>query len=63
MVRSVYVETTVASYFTARPSRDLMIAGHQEATRELWPKPPIMSRTFRHWFTKKREEAIPTRRR
>jgi predicted nucleic acid-binding protein len=38
MVRSVYVETTVASYFTARPSRDLMIAGHQEATRELWPK-------------------------
>jgi predicted nucleic acid-binding protein len=38
MVRSVYIETTVASYFTARPSSDLMIAGHQEATRELWPK-------------------------
>jgi len=38
MGRSVYVETTVASYFTAKPSRDLMIAGHQEATRELWPK-------------------------
>jgi predicted nucleic acid-binding protein len=38
MARSVYIETTVASYFTARPSRDLMIAGHQEATRELWPK-------------------------
>ena len=26
------------SYFTAKPSRDLMVAGHQEATRELWPK-------------------------
>jgi hypothetical protein len=38
MGRSVYVETTVASYFTAKPSRDLMIAGHQEATRDLWPK-------------------------
>jgi len=28
----------VVSYFTARPSRDLLIAGHQEATHELWPK-------------------------
>ncbi|MEI8191035.1 MAG: type II toxin-antitoxin system VapC family toxin, partial [candidate division NC10 bacterium] len=25
------------SYFAARPSRDLLVAGHQEATRELWP--------------------------
>ena len=25
------------SYFTARPSRDIIIAGHQEATRDLWP--------------------------
>lgn len=38
MSKRVYIETTVASYFTARPSRDVMIAGHQEATRELWPK-------------------------
>lgn len=34
----VYIETTVVSYFTARPSRDLLIAGHQEATREVWPR-------------------------
>ena len=27
---------TVVSYFTARPSRDIMVAGHQESTRELW---------------------------
>jgi hypothetical protein len=38
MKKRVYVETTVVSYFTAKPSRDLMIAGHQEATRELWPQ-------------------------
>ncbi len=38
MKKRIYVETTVVSYFTARPSRDLMIAGHQEATRELWPR-------------------------
>ena len=38
MRKRLYVETTVVSYFTARPSRDLIIAGHQEATRELWPR-------------------------
>jgi len=38
MGKRVYIETTVASYFTARPSRDVMVAGHQEATRQLWPK-------------------------
>lgn len=38
MKKKLYVETTVVSYLTARPSRDLVIAGHQEATRELWPK-------------------------
>ena len=37
MKRKLYIETTVVSYFVARPSRDLLVAGHQEATRELWP--------------------------
>ena len=37
MKKRVYLETTVVSYLTARPSRDLVVAGHQEATRELWP--------------------------
>ena len=37
MKKRVYIETTVVSYFTARPSRDIMIVGHQEATRDLWP--------------------------
>ncbi|MDP3015454.1 MAG: hypothetical protein Q8N70_00065 [Deltaproteobacteria bacterium] len=38
MKKRVYVETTVVSYLTAKPSRDIMVAGHQEATRELWPE-------------------------
>jgi predicted nucleic acid-binding protein len=37
MKRRVYIETTVVSYFTARPSRDIIMAGHQETTRDLWP--------------------------
>ena len=38
MKKRVYVETTVVSYLTAKPSRDIMVAGHQEVTRELWPE-------------------------
>ena len=33
---SVYIETSVASYLTARPSRDVVIAAYQEVTREWW---------------------------
>jgi predicted nucleic acid-binding protein len=38
MEKHIYIETTVVSYLTAKPSRDIMVAGHQEATRELWAK-------------------------
>lgn len=32
----VYVETTIVSYLTARPSRDLILAAQQEVTRQWW---------------------------
>lgn len=32
----VYLETTIASYLTAWPSRDLIMAANQETTREWW---------------------------
>ncbi len=36
MKPSVYIETTIPSYLVARPSRDIVLAGHQEATRDFW---------------------------
>jgi len=38
MKSKVYIETTVVSYYAARPSRDLVVAARQEETRALWPK-------------------------
>jgi predicted nucleic acid-binding protein len=32
----VYVETSVISYLTARPSRDLLSAAHQQVTLDWW---------------------------
>lgn len=32
----VYVETSVLSYLAARPSRNLLVAGHQQVTRDWW---------------------------
>lgn len=36
MKYQVYVETSVISYLTGRPSRDLVVAAHQTITRQWW---------------------------
>ncbi|MCP4136664.1 MAG: type II toxin-antitoxin system VapC family toxin [bacterium] len=36
MKKSVYIETSVISYYTARTSRDLVTAGRQQITQEWW---------------------------
>lgn len=33
---TVYIESTVISYVTAKPSRDLIVAAHQQITTEWW---------------------------
>ena len=36
--KSVYLETTIPSYLTARPSRYLVTAAHQQVTRDWWER-------------------------
>ena len=38
MKPKVYVETTILSYLTALPSRDVVIAAHQQLTAEWWQR-------------------------
>ncbi|MDE0347135.1 MAG: type II toxin-antitoxin system VapC family toxin [Boseongicola sp.] len=37
---TAYIETSVVSYLTARPSRDVVIAAYQEITRDWWRSAP-----------------------
>jgi predicted nucleic acid-binding protein len=34
----VYIETTIPSYLTARPSRDIVRAAHQQLTQQWWAR-------------------------
>jgi hypothetical protein len=38
MGRRVYLETSVISYLAALPSRDVVVAGHQQVTRDWWER-------------------------
>jgi predicted nucleic acid-binding protein len=36
MNQKIYIETSIVSYLTARPSKDLVIAAHQSSTADFW---------------------------
>ena len=36
----VHVETSIVSYLTARPARDIVVAGRQQTTRDWWANAP-----------------------
>ncbi|MBC8372480.1 MAG: hypothetical protein ISS69_16090 [Phycisphaerae bacterium] len=38
MKQSVYIETSVVSYYAGKASRDIVIAGHQASTKDFWDK-------------------------
>lgn len=40
MKPTAYIETSIISYLTARPSRDMVVAAYQEITREWWYDAP-----------------------
>ncbi len=38
MKKTIYLETTIISYLTARPPRDIILAARQEITRQWWER-------------------------
>jgi len=45
-LQSVYIETTIPSYLTAWPAKNLIAAAHQTMTREWWQSRRQMFRLF-----------------
>ena len=43
---TVYLETTIPSYLTARPSRNLIVAGEQALTLQWWESRKAMYRLY-----------------
>jgi hypothetical protein len=47
LAMKIFLETTIPSYITARPSRDMLRFSHQQLTREWWET----RRQFHQLFT------------
>jgi len=43
---TVYIETSIVSYLTARPSRDLLVAAHQQLTVTWWDQQRVRYELF-----------------
>ena len=43
---TVYIETSIVSYLTARPSRDLLVAAHQQLTVTWWEQQRVRYELF-----------------
>lgn len=50
MKTKVYIETSVISYLTSKPSRDLIIAAHQQITRDFWENQSKIFKKFSKGF-------------
>src|ERR1700682_5149210 len=37
-METVYIETTIVSYLVSNPSQDVIVAAHQQLTREWWDR-------------------------
>ena len=46
MKPKVYIETTIPSYLSAFPSRDIIICAHQQLTKEWWLESRVNFETF-----------------
>lgn len=46
MKKLVYIETSVVSYLTSKPSRDLIVAAYQKITRDWWNRELIKHECF-----------------
>lgn len=57
MKPSVYIETSVVSYLTARPSRNATVAVFQNLTRRWWTTAPNRFRLFASEFVAREAEA------
>ncbi len=46
MKAKVYLETSIVSYYTSRPSRDIITAARQQVTREWWEQSRGQFKTY-----------------